>query len=1490
MNKKFSTLMAGLLLAGSFPVAAQFCPTPNGEVAYRSRMVKAGQLDNVFKDVKKINPNYYYQLQVNPASLGLGTAASTDTYVLTAERDYSTGKIYLTAQKVTDATLTHSLWQISVQGREVNSRVYSFKNKETGFELTFDHFNALQRGVVPGTSNSDFRIPTSTDYNDNTDIYKTFSANYGWTYAKDGLMDGCNTWWAWYTSEDNGVNELGYKKVWSYFHNTDSVMALRAILNTDNANYKDKVYHPATSLEGYVDEALRDGGIDGTATKGYAIVAIKESKAKAQDFLRDMTAALQIKPVVAGAKVLNAAEINTMIDADGSFLKFGENSSENIRNYDEWKDAGNKGASSTKFTVYDPKTGEPLDIYSNPFDNTFKAVEAKGMILSRNHLNSSYAGYDVLFETKTPIDTDQTGAKKYGYLFVSEYPYEGQAFQGIYNGLQVTVAPYSYLDNPNVIPSEKKTVLQYNENETYIDNKSYTIDGATGRTPDALQARYHWKVTYYATNDSVVLEPLNASRMSQSDFTQGKKFEETTLATAQVSSFLNTINAGVAYGAANANTMFNKAAGVPVALYAMNFGPSSGDVKSFLTVGYASGMTLDGQSAVEASNPIFAATWGNKVVSTNAVTGAQTMDKESGNPAWVTNKTLGKEYQSAMELLLRFNREYPYLQRATKETGLYFINLTNIDPSNVVTESYENGSYVVMDMGGHVVYDVAQKEQNFSHMPATQWVVEQQPCDITAAEGNVNYNKYPTVRIYNREFAGEPVFDGQLYVDAKGGLFTINHREYGKDAKQYNVDKHGYMKRTLNCNDFYVFNPVQDINTLGYFNEENEVLRNSTYQFQHMFDMGVDKFLGIDNLKADMDTLRLVADGADVATQFELFRSEGLYPTQDSAWVFNESTKVKEYVGLKTYSFSYRDSLEYGYPSEAANAPQLYKTFYKIKVKDNNQIDNDHKFVAIKNQHKYVVADEATINSDPTLEFAIVSLKENNCLDGTHGYALVNAPKIILAENVAISELKNLEKEDKQFDDFNNEYTVYYVDSDKNGKFDASKDKVMVTIYEDGKLNNKQLTGKLAIEEISLDAKIAALCETTTSVFKLVNSDRPLYATIASEYVNNDKMAIDLRTIERQGNESLFEDSSSNEAKRWGMNYLGAENMSQITNNEGFYVDAVAKSMGTRMPQYLLAVAADSVPAYEYCNCGIDGHVQHGINSGCGHSENYAGYVEGRFLVNYNDSVQSALIDKVTNADKFKSDNYTRLGFVEAVHRGDSLYVLKYPYTLASLKLVSQDPAENGKMYICPDSLAPEKKGIIYDIVPLDGKHNNAVFSFRNTGDAEGENGESSFLIESNDSANKDGKPYSQFSGVGSFAGAWIKIHNNVPVLAKYYSNDGNHNTGDFTDDWKQQGDITADNVTGEFINQGARFTFNAFEKDSEATANETIAASSVIVAGQDGAVVVKGAEGKNVIVSTILGKVVANEVLTSDNAQIAAPQGVVVVSVDGESFKVVVK
>ena len=80
-------------------------------------------------------------------------------------------------------------------------------------------------------------------------------------------------------------------------------------------------------------------------------------------------------------------------------------------------------------------------------------------------------------------------------------------------------------------------------------------------------------------------------------------------------------------------------------------------------------------------------------------------------------------------------------------------------------------------------------------------------------------------------------------------------------------------------------------------------------------------------------------------------------------------------------------------------------------------------------------------------------------------------------------------------------------------------------------------------------------------------------------------------------------------------------------------------------------------------------------------------------------------------------------------------------------------------------------------------------------------------------------------------------------------------------------------------------------QDETNPTANETIAAEGAIsVVATDGAVVIKGAEGKNVVIATILGKVVTNETINSDNETIAVPAGIAVVSVDGESFKVVVK
>lgn len=74
-------------------------------------------------------------------------------------------------------------------------------------------------------------------------------------------------------------------------------------------------------------------------------------------------------------------------------------------------------------------------------------------------------------------------------------------------------------------------------------------------------------------------------------------------------------------------------------------------------------------------------------------------------------------------------------------------------------------------------------------------------------------------------------------------------------------------------------------------------------------------------------------------------------------------------------------------------------------------------------------------------------------------------------------------------------------------------------------------------------------------------------------------------------------------------------------------------------------------------------------------------------------------------------------------------------------------------------------------------------------------------------------------------------------------------------------------------------------------TSNEGIEAESAVkVIAGNGTVTVQGAAGQTVTIATVLGKAVADEVVASDNATIAAPAGVVFVTVNGETTKVVVK
>ena len=109
-----------------------------------------------------------------------------------------------------------------------------------------------------------------------------------------------------------------------------------------------------------------------------------------------------------------------------------------------------------------------------------------------------------------------------------------------------------------------------------------------------------------------------------------------------------------------------------------------------------------------------------------------------------------------------------------------------------------------------------------------------------------------------------------------------------------------------------------------------------------------------------------------------------------------------------------------------------------------------------------------------------------------------------------------------------------------------------------------------------------------------------------------------------------------------------------------------------------------------------------------------------------------------------------------------------------------------------------------------------------------------------------------------------VKVQNGVPVIAR-------HTTA-------AEGILNAER-------------WNIDNRKSIPTANEGINASEVSVIAGNGIVTIKGAAGKTVAISNVLGQTIANTVLSSDNAEIAAPAGVVVVAVEGEAaVKAIVK
>ncbi len=422
----------------------------------------------------------------------------------------------------------------------------------------------------------------------------------------------------------------------------------------------------------------------------------------------------------------------------------------------------------------------------------------------------------------------------------------------------------------------------------------------------------------------------------------------------------------------------------------------------------------------------------------------------------------------------------------------------------------------------------------------------------------------------------------------------------------------------------------------------------------------------------------------------------------------------------------------------------------------------------------------------------------------------------------------------------------------------------------------------------SLDDKFYSNQEIRTSAFAVAMDDSPLYRRFNNaalgENVNDGPDS--LTFVESVRNEYLMDEWNPNLTTET-VDYAGIWNKDKAEGKLAFRIDTawLNRGLGNIKPQYLISVARDDQEGVETVPCTEAGpHVDANGNittdpSKCVHAQHgRAGFAYGKYLVNFSDSAQ-AFIDREAKVNPYMfttnssaNSSYTRVGFVKAIHAGDSLFVLTNGFE-------NVEPAKLDTATIIANYKKAKLENFIVDLVG--DKHKNVTWSFRyinpdKAGAVTEEGAENAFLFESNVYGEKD-QNYRTVNGdadraiAPTYAAAWLKMHNGCLVLT----------------------DINSQFSSAKTNGDGA-LIFNVAQKDEEdmVTSNDNINnVEGVSVVAGNGTVTIQGAAGKSVVISNILGKVVAETVLTSDNTTITVPAGIVAVAVDGEeAVKVVVK
>ena len=283
----------------------------------------------------------------------------------------------------------------------------------------------------------------------------------------------------------------------------------------------------------------------------------------------------------------------------------------------------------------------------------------------------------------------------------------------------------------------------------------------------------------------------------------------------------------------------------------------------------------------------------------------------------------------------------------TIESGLYMIQYKGTNDGIKATDNY-----FIANLGGAFGYAEQAKNQNFDHMPAAQWYVEKQGTIETAP-----------VKIWNREFD-----DVKDYTKAE----SSTNANIGKDvAMQAFKGENGevfFMSEAFK-GDTLKFIPVSAASKadslLGYKHVDEKQASVETYYLNYLHGLALDK--GLNTPVATDSLVRVDENGDKIA-----FR---LIPVIE------------------------HDS--YGYQSDAkkTGVANLLRNAYYVEAYDNLKFVED-------GESRYLRYNEASkkyvMSKTPKAYF----LKENNCIDGTHYYALVEANVLKVSLNGLFDKVK----------------------------------------------------------------------------------------------------------------------------------------------------------------------------------------------------------------------------------------------------------------------------------------------------------------------------------------------------------------------------------------------------------------------------------------------------------------------------------------------------